>query len=62
MTDGIYFKGALIGSISSLLFVAWISFGTQATAAEGIIRYPTKPLSTEGCLGNFTIQDEPLSA
>ncbi|XP_026465208.1 LOW QUALITY PROTEIN: sodium-coupled monocarboxylate transporter 1-like [Ctenocephalides felis] len=50
-------KGALAGGISSLLFVGWISFGTQAEIAAGRIKLPVKPVSVAGCsadLGNFT--------
>lgn len=52
----VYFvsKGALVGGITSTLLVGWISVGTQAAMAQGIIVNPTKPVSTEDCLMNVT--------
>jgi hypothetical protein len=33
----------------SMAFVSWISIGSQITIAKGQIKFPTKPLSVEGC-------------
>ncbi|XP_034944496.1 sodium-coupled monocarboxylate transporter 1-like [Chelonus insularis] len=41
--------GALVGAMVSLHLVAWISFGTQAAVSNGIISFPVKPVSIEGC-------------
>ncbi|XP_033301614.1 sodium-coupled monocarboxylate transporter 2-like [Bombus bifarius] len=41
--------GALVGGFVSLNLVAWISFGTQAAISSGKIRFPTKPVSIDGC-------------
>lgn len=40
----------MAGGITSTLLVGWISVGTQAAMAKGIIVNPTKPVSTEECL------------
>lgn len=42
-------QGALVGGFVSLNLVAWISFGTQAAISSGKIRFPTKPVSIDGC-------------
>ncbi|XP_011307182.1 sodium-coupled monocarboxylate transporter 1 [Fopius arisanus] len=42
-------RGALVGAVLSLNLVAWISLGTQAALAKGVITYPMKPVSTDGC-------------
>jgi len=39
----------MAGGISSILFVAWISFSTQANIAAGKITFPKKPVSVSGC-------------
>jgi hypothetical protein len=39
----------MAGGISSILLVAWISFGTQAQVAKGKISFPKKPFSVAGC-------------
>lgn len=43
------FKGALWGGIAAILFECWIVFGAQIYKAMGLLKYPSKPLSTEGC-------------
>lgn len=42
-------KGAIVGGIVSLATVAWISIGTQINMARGLIRFPVKPVSIDGC-------------
>jgi hypothetical protein len=32
-----------------MVFVGWISLGSQIAIAKGQIKFPTKPLSVEGC-------------
>ncbi|CAB3362349.1 Hypothetical predicted protein [Cloeon dipterum] len=51
-------KGAFTGTITGLVFVAWMGFGAQAEAAMGHISIPKKPLYTFGC--NCTIGQPPL--
>ncbi|XP_024946270.1 sodium-coupled monocarboxylate transporter 1 [Cephus cinctus] len=41
--------GALVGGLLSVNLVAWISLGTQAAISNGIIRFPVKPVSVDGC-------------
>ncbi|KAK0176391.1 hypothetical protein PV328_000534 [Microctonus aethiopoides] len=41
--------GALTGALISLNLVAWISLGTQTAISNGIINFPVKPVSIEGC-------------
>jgi hypothetical protein len=55
------FQGALVGGLTSLLFVGWLVFGTQAAIARGAIKFEWKPMSTEGCMGNLTESISPLS-
>ncbi|PSN38120.1 hypothetical protein C0J52_14407 [Blattella germanica] len=43
-------KGALVGGITSLLFVGWLVTGAQAAVSRGAIKFPKKPVSTAGCL------------
>ncbi|XP_023726534.1 sodium-coupled monocarboxylate transporter 1 isoform X2 [Cryptotermes secundus] len=42
-------KGALVGGVISMVFVGWISIGSQISIAKGQIKFPTKPVSVEGC-------------
>ncbi|XP_069691678.1 sodium-coupled monocarboxylate transporter 1-like [Periplaneta americana] len=42
-------KGALVGGMSSLLVVGWLVIGTQKSISRGAIKFPYKPMSTEGC-------------
>ncbi|XP_057318145.1 sodium-coupled monocarboxylate transporter 1-like [Microplitis mediator] len=50
--------GALTGAITSLSFMAWISFSSQALISTGAIDFIKKPVSIEGCpqslLNNIT--------
>jgi hypothetical protein len=32
-----------------MVFVGWISIGSQIAIAKGQIKFPTKPVSVEGC-------------
>ncbi|KAL3283616.1 hypothetical protein HHI36_006755 [Cryptolaemus montrouzieri] len=41
--------GALTGGIISIALISWISIGTQLNMASGLIRFPQKPVSVEGC-------------
>ena len=55
------FQGALVGGLTSLLFVGWLVIGAQAEIASGAIKFEWKPMSTEGCMGNLTDPTTPLS-
>jgi hypothetical protein len=44
-----WLQGALVGGLASMAFVSWISIGSQITIAKGQIKFPTKPMSVEGC-------------
>lgn len=50
-------KGALVGSVVSLLSMGWIVFGAQMAYADGTIKYPKLPTSTEGCGFNVTLPE-----
>ncbi|XP_069699563.1 sodium-coupled monocarboxylate transporter 1-like [Periplaneta americana] len=50
-------KGALIGSIVSLLSMGWLVFGTQKAIADGTLRYPKLPTSAAGCGFNDTLTE-----
>jgi hypothetical protein len=45
----LWLQGALVGGVASMAFVGWISIGSQITIAKGQIKFPTKPMSVEGC-------------
>ncbi|CAL4086674.1 unnamed protein product [Meganyctiphanes norvegica] len=47
-------KGAMVGTVSSLLFTFWIGIGAQIAKAYGQIVDPKLPTSIEGCLLNVT--------
>ncbi|XP_047112838.1 sodium-coupled monocarboxylate transporter 2-like [Schistocerca piceifrons] len=42
-------KGALVGGITSMLLVGWISVGSQTAIAGGTLYFETKPTSIAGC-------------
>ncbi|XP_071876026.1 sodium-coupled monocarboxylate transporter 1 isoform X1 [Bombus fervidus] len=46
-------KGALIGGLSGLGFMGWISLSAEAAIASGRIKFDEKPVSTEGCYYSF---------
>ncbi|KAI4470147.1 sodium-coupled monocarboxylate transporter [Holotrichia oblita] len=48
-------KGALSGSISSLLFGSIMMVGNQLYQATGTFKYASKPASIAGCANNITI-------
>lgn len=39
----------MVGGVTGLATVAWISIGTQLSMAKGLIINPEKPVSVEGC-------------
>ncbi|XP_022915695.2 sodium-coupled monocarboxylate transporter 2-like [Onthophagus taurus] len=43
-------KGALAGSITSLIFVSWIVIGSYYYKSIGLIKYIPKPTSADGCI------------
>lgn len=54
-------KGALAGSISSMLVMGWLVFGTQKAMADGRIKQPALSLSVEGCSYNMTLPEPQTS-
>lgn len=54
-------KGALVGGITSTLFVGWISLGTQAAMLRGDIVVTPKPVDVSGCAANYTLPVTPAS-
>ncbi|XP_069699583.1 sodium-coupled monocarboxylate transporter 1-like [Periplaneta americana] len=52
-------KGALAGSICSLLYMSWIVVGSQWAMSDGRIQMPVLPTSVEGCDFNVTIPEPP---
>ncbi|XP_067637381.1 sodium-coupled monocarboxylate transporter 1-like [Eurosta solidaginis] len=48
-------RGALIGGLSSLLFMAWMCIRAQADLASGAVSYLRKPHTITGC--NYTFVD-----
>lgn len=51
-------KGALAGSLASLLGMAWIIGGAQFYIAEGKLKFPGKITSIDNCTGNLTFSHE----
>ncbi|PSN54818.1 Sodium-coupled monocarboxylate transporter 1 [Blattella germanica] len=65
-TFGMFFprgnsKGALAGSISSLLSMSWIVYKAQEAISDGRFKSPLLPTSTEGCVFNVTIGESTLN-
>ncbi|XP_069699573.1 sodium-coupled monocarboxylate transporter 2-like [Periplaneta americana] len=52
-------KGALAGSICSLLVTGWIVFGSQVETSYGRIKNEVLPASVEGCGFNVTLSEHP---
>lgn len=50
-------QGALVGGISGLGIMSWWCMTAQLAIARGELVHPHKPLTTEGCSYNFTIED-----
>lgn len=48
-------KPTLISAIFSCTTMMWLVFKAQAEIALGNIKFPTKPLFTDGCSYNFTL-------
>ncbi|XP_076642731.1 sodium-coupled monocarboxylate transporter 1 [Halictus rubicundus] len=46
-------KGALLGGLSGLSFMSWISLSAEAAIASGKLKFDEKPVSTEGCYYTF---------
>uniref|UniRef100_A0AAR5PFT8 Sodium/solute symporter n=1 Tax=Dendroctonus ponderosae TaxID=77166 RepID=A0AAR5PFT8_DENPD len=46
-------EGALVGGLLSGAFITWISVGSQTDIAHGIIRFPQKSVSVEGCSADW---------
>lgn len=53
-----YFQSAFIGGISGLSFMVWLCLSAQAAILSGDIRFPEKPVSTDGCHYSF-VEDQP---
>lgn len=51
-------KGALAGSLASLLGMAWIIGGAQLYIAEGKLKFPGKITSIDNCTSNLNISHE----
>ena len=47
-------QGALAGSISCLLIMGWIVFGTQMALADGTFKYKALPTTADGCINATT--------
>lgn len=45
-----------MGGFISGTLIAWISVGSQAQIADGIIRFPQKPISVEGCSADWVAE------
>ncbi|KAJ8955547.1 hypothetical protein NQ318_001377 [Aromia moschata] len=52
-------KGALVGGISSLMFMSWLCLRAQSLIASGDLTFPEKSVSTAGCHYLFTPKQSP---
>lgn len=52
-----YLQGALVGGITGLSLVTWMSIGTQVQMANGAISFPKKPVSVSGCSENWSLNN-----
>uniref|UniRef100_A0A1B0EY77 Sodium/solute symporter n=1 Tax=Phlebotomus papatasi TaxID=29031 RepID=A0A1B0EY77_PHLPP len=52
--------GAVVGAVSGLVIMAWICFNAQIAIASGELKFPTKPVATNGCTYTF-VPGEPMS-
>ncbi|KAF2880368.1 hypothetical protein ILUMI_25784, partial [Ignelater luminosus] len=48
--------GALIGGLISGSLIAWISIGTQLKMAQGLIKFPQKPISLDNCDSRWVLE------
>lgn len=55
-------NSVLIGAITSLLTMCWITFNTQKAIAMGEIKFQTKPVTTEGCLYTFEAMNKTFTS
>ena len=53
-------RSALAGAVSSSLFTATLVFGSQWEIGNGRLRYPTKPISVDGCLAALNVTASPV--
>ncbi|KAJ8955548.1 hypothetical protein NQ318_001378 [Aromia moschata] len=53
--------GALVGGISSLIFMSWLCLRAQSLIVSGDLTFPEKPVSTSGCHYLFTPKQSPSS-
>lgn len=59
------FKSALIGGVSGVVLMSWISLNAQLAIASGHMNFPPKELASDQCYYSFvatnsTISDAPL--
>ncbi|KAK9502655.1 hypothetical protein O3M35_011381 [Rhynocoris fuscipes] len=47
-------KGTIVGGVISIIFMMWLVIGNAIYTAKGLIKHPTKPISTEMC-SNMTL-------
>ncbi|XP_075145580.1 kin of rumpel isoform X2 [Haematobia irritans] len=48
-------ESVLTGCISAALVMAYVAIRSQIDAAMGLLKFPTKPVSVEGCTYNFDL-------
>ncbi|KAK9869592.1 hypothetical protein WA026_003342 [Henosepilachna vigintioctopunctata] len=46
-------NGALAGGVSGLMFMSWLCLRAQTAIVSGDLRFPEKPVTTEGCHYHF---------
>ncbi|KAF6202590.1 hypothetical protein GE061_002988 [Apolygus lucorum] len=54
-------KGAMVGGLTSLICMAWMTVGQYVHKTSSDFRYPSKPMSIDGCNHNFTLVTPPAS-
>uniref|UniRef100_A0A146KR03 Sodium-coupled monocarboxylate transporter 2 n=2 Tax=Lygus hesperus TaxID=30085 RepID=A0A146KR03_LYGHE len=48
-------KGAMVGGLTSLCCMAWLTVGQYIHKTSSDFAYPSKPMSVQGCQYNFTL-------
>lgn len=43
-------QGAIVGTVTSLVVVTWLSVGAQLMTMDGRINYPRLPTNVTGCV------------
>lgn len=54
------FQSVLTGCITAALTMAYVAIRSQIDSAMGLLKFPTKPVSVEGCSYEFSALNKTL--